>query len=150
MRKASSTAVTIAQAACPEGNATVAAIAIATATTSDQVTAATAIAGVLAAGVDMTPLVTTFFLDAASTGKRSSVQALGAAIIACTPEDQTRLLHIVAAAVNSVASELGCAAAHEQLEALHYAGISTEQLQQVCFMVYSCTDVCPAPIHSRR
>lgn len=53
--RSSSLAITIAQVACPTaGDAQVAAIAIATAAKSDRSVASSAIAGVLAAGVDVT------------------------------------------------------------------------------------------------
>ena len=155
--QSSSLAVTIAKVSCPlGGNATVAAVAIATAAQTSQGVASAAIAGVLTAGVDIT---STFEQAAALAAPQrdAAIQAFAAAIVAADPVSQAALISAISSALQTMASSAGagCGTVQQVLGLLDgnpadgsapngLAAVQPAQLLQLCNAVMSCSGVCQA------
>lgn len=150
MRNSSSLAVTIAQAACPtSGNATAAAISIATAYKTNMGAAANAVAGVLSAGMSIVAVVQQVFRDASTTKQREGVDALAAAFAVMPAGQQSLLMADITAALNSVATELGCVQAAVVVDMMRSTGLQPQVAPVVCSpattLYYQCPTLCSSP-----
>lgn len=138
----SSLAVTIAQADCPSSgnNASVAAVAIAVAASTNLTVASNAIAGVIAAGVDVTLVAQTLLLQPASPSRKAATQALGLAVLALTPEQQDKLLGAIGKALDMAKPALGCGTVSSDIAAIIAPLNNPKMTKILCDAVTGCTD----------
>jgi len=138
----SSLAVTIAKASCPSQGQTSAnaAIALATAFVNNRGGAADAVAGVVAAGADLTPVVEAIIKKADTNG----IKALASALVVTTAAEQASLLGYMARAMNSVAKGLGCKQVQLSLPTLrqNIGTTSPALMMKLCTLIVDCPGFC--------